>query len=85
MDPLTAISLASSIIAIVDFSFKIFNGAQEIYESGKGSTAENQSLERIIHEMQQLNSNLILPNTSSLQGNQRSIFSSCRRVPEHIR
>ncbi|KAL3487411.1 hypothetical protein BJX62DRAFT_241003 [Aspergillus germanicus] len=71
MDPLTAISLASSIIAIVDFSFKVLSGAQEIYESGKGSTAENQSLETIIHEMQQLNANLILLNTSSLQGNQR--------------
>jgi hypothetical protein len=49
-------------------------GAQEIYESGKGFTAENQSLEAIIYEMQQLNSNLILPNTSTLQGNQQRYF-----------
>jgi len=47
MDPLTAISLASSIVQFVDFGSKLIGGAREIY----CSTAQNATLEVVITEI----------------------------------
>ena len=58
LDPLTAIGLASAIVQFVDFSTKIFHGAQEVYESASGATEENRSLEVVVSDMKRLSSKL---------------------------
>ena len=41
LDPLTALSLASSVIQIVDFGCKLVSQTQEIYQSANGATKDN--------------------------------------------
>jgi hypothetical protein len=45
MDALTAIGLASNIVAFVDFTTKLLNAAHTLYVSTAGTTAENLELE----------------------------------------
>lgn len=41
LDPLTALSIASSVIQIVDFGCKLVSQTQEIYHSASGATKDN--------------------------------------------
>ena len=41
LDPLTALSIASSVIQIVDFGCKLVSDTQEIYHSASGATKNN--------------------------------------------
>lgn len=41
LDPLTALSIASSVIQIVDFGCKLVSQSQEIYYSANGATKDN--------------------------------------------
>lgn len=59
MDPLTAISLASSIVQFIDYSTKLIHGAKEIYGSVTGATEENHRLENVTAEMQTLSLKLL--------------------------
>ncbi|KAH9204764.1 hypothetical protein DL95DRAFT_494636 [Leptodontidium sp. 2 PMI_412] len=59
MDPLTAISLASSIVQFIDYSTKLIHGAKEIYCSVTGATEENYRLENVTAEMQTLSMKLL--------------------------
>ncbi|KAL5331546.1 hypothetical protein ACEPPN_001080 [Leptodophora sp. 'Broadleaf-Isolate-01'] len=59
MDPLTAISLASSIVQFIDYSTKLIHGAKEIYGSVTGATEENYRLENVTAEMQTLSLKLL--------------------------
>ncbi len=52
MDPLSTLSLVSSIVQFVDFSAKIISGAKEIYESASGLTQDDEILQNSINEMQ---------------------------------
>jgi len=52
--PLDAISLASAIIQIVDFSFKIIKETYAIYNSEKGSVAESREIEIASTRLQDL-------------------------------
>jgi hypothetical protein len=45
MDPLSALSLATSIVQFVDFATKIVHGARQIYQTGESATAENADIE----------------------------------------
>lgn len=51
MDPATAIGVASSVLAFLDFSVKVVNGAVEIYRSADGTTAENFHFENVTRDM----------------------------------
>lgn len=51
MDPATAIGVASSVLAFLDFSIKVANGAVEIYHSVEGMTSENAHLENVARDM----------------------------------
>jgi len=48
LDPLTALSLAGTIVQFVDFGCKIFSNSQKIYSSARGSLSVNEELESII-------------------------------------
>ena len=52
LDPLTAISLASSVVQFVDFSVKLVSTGHELYE--KGSLANNDEVERITQDLAHL-------------------------------
>jgi hypothetical protein len=58
MDPLSVISLTSSIVQFVDFGSKLIKGAIEIYSSATSATDENRSLEARIVELRTLSTNL---------------------------
>jgi hypothetical protein len=51
MDPLTAFSLAGTIIQFVDFGTKILSQGYEIYESAKGQLAVDEELELITADL----------------------------------
>ena len=51
MDPITAISLASSIVAFIDFSWSLLTGAKELFESGRRRTKENARISSIVNDL----------------------------------
>lgn len=58
MEPLIALSLASNVIQIIDFSAKIVSEGQKIYRSAEGTIAENEEAEIVAKDLNQLNENL---------------------------
>ncbi|KAI1394304.1 uncharacterized protein F4822DRAFT_424781 [Hypoxylon trugodes] len=58
MDPISALSVASAVIAFVDFSWKIVTGAAEIYRSVEGTTNENARLEDIVQDLETISKRL---------------------------
>lgn len=54
MDPVSAIGLASSIIAFIDFSWELVAGTWEIYRSPDGSLDRYARLEDVIGDLQSL-------------------------------
>ncbi|KAJ4386171.1 hypothetical protein N0V93_009064 [Gnomoniopsis smithogilvyi] len=58
MDPVSAIGLASSIIAILDFSWELVAGTWEIYRSPDGTSDENAQLEDVIEDLKSLTDSL---------------------------
>jgi hypothetical protein len=73
MDPLTAISLASSVVQFVDYSTKVIHGAVEIYGSVSGTTEQNQRLETITGELQALSLKLVLPDGVQQSDDERAL------------
>lgn len=51
MDPVSAIGVASAIVAFVDFSWNLVTGTWEIYHSLDGVTAENARLEDVTDDL----------------------------------
>ncbi|RDW56684.1 hypothetical protein BP6252_14036 [Coleophoma cylindrospora] len=60
MDPLTAISLAASIVSFVQLAVSLFDGTQQIYNSASGSSDETERLEFIYTSLFSLSSKLSL-------------------------
>ena len=56
MDPLTALSLASNVIQVVDFSIRLVSKGVEIYKDG--SLAENVDAEEVTQSLKGLNGKL---------------------------
>lgn len=54
MDPVSAIGLASAIIAFIDFSWNLVAGTWEIYHSPGGAAAENARLEDVTDDLDSL-------------------------------
>lgn len=54
MDPLSAIGLASAIVAFVDFSWNLVTGTWEIYHSLDVAAAENARLEDVMDDLESL-------------------------------
>lgn len=53
LDPLTAISLAATVVQFVDFTGKLLSGAHHLYKSEKGATEANQELEDLARDLRQ--------------------------------
>lgn len=84
LDPLTALSIASSVIRIIDFGCKLVSETQQIYHSASGATKDNVTLREITEDIIILDTNLSRQN----QNNQRlspddivlgNIADSCAR------
>jgi hypothetical protein len=56
MDPITAISLASSIVTFVDFATKIVSGTYEVYRSG--ATDDNVHVDTIVEDLTEITAHL---------------------------
>lgn len=54
MDPASAIGLAASILAFVEFSWELVAGTVEIYRSPDGTTDNNARLEDVIDDLESL-------------------------------
>lgn len=67
LDPLTALSVASSVIQIIDFGCKLVSETQQIYHSASGATKDNVTLREITEDIIILDTNQSRQN----QNNQR--------------
>jgi hypothetical protein len=66
MDPLTALSLASSVVQFIDFGLKILERGTEIKRSVDGAVAQNEAIEDTTRDLQNLLMKLrIQPQTST--------------------
>lgn len=54
MDPLSAISLAGTVVQFVDFGFKIVKIAEEFQRSASGASVENDRIDSLTIKMQAL-------------------------------
>ena len=75
LDPLTALSVAGTIVQFVDFSSKLLAKSREIYESASGASIDNNQLEAIAKDLEGLNARLRkpLPSQQSLDDSDISL------------
>jgi hypothetical protein len=58
LDPMSAVSLAATIVQFVDFSSKIVSKGYHLYKSADGVLPENERLRYVITDLKSLNSKL---------------------------
>jgi hypothetical protein len=58
MDPLTAVSLAATVLQFVDFGSKIVSKGYHLYKAADGSLSENEQLAYVITDLKSLNARL---------------------------
>jgi hypothetical protein len=54
MEPLSALSIATSVIQFVDFSSKIISGSLEIYKSGHAELSEHSNIRCVTTKLEEL-------------------------------
>jgi len=59
MDPLSALSLAATLVQLVDFTSKIVSKGYHIYKAADSALPENATLEYIVTDLQNLNARLM--------------------------
>ncbi|RDW79842.1 hypothetical protein BP6252_04480 [Coleophoma cylindrospora] len=91
MDPLTALSLAGTIIQFVDFGNKILRGSKELYDSTSGALSVNDELEVRARELKDLTIKLRRPihidTTSAHHGMYSALQTlcvACRKAAEEL-
>lgn len=58
MDPISAVSLAGTVVQLVDFSIKIVSKTSELYRSSSNGLVENQSIDKVTKDLTKLNNQL---------------------------
>lgn len=58
IDPVTAASLAGTVVQLVDFSVKLISKSYEFYQSGCDGAVDNQSIEKTTEDLKKLNDQL---------------------------
>ena len=74
MDPVTAISFASSILTFIDFSWNLITGAREVYKSTAGTTSENAHISTVIDDLQDITEAL----TADVEGKTKHKKGLCK-------
>jgi hypothetical protein len=59
MDPLSALSVAASVVQLVDFASSLLSSTHEIYHSTTGQTESHKTLEQITLDLTSLNAGLL--------------------------
>jgi hypothetical protein len=54
LDPLTAFSVAGTVIQFVDFGLQLFQRSEELYGSVLGALSVNEELDQTIHQILKL-------------------------------
>lgn len=87
MDPVSALGLASAVVAIVDFSWKLVTGAWEIHQSLEGATAENAHLEDVTGRLESLMQALTadVPVKTAAERNILHLAKECKQDAETLR
>ncbi|KAG5802471.1 hypothetical protein H9Q74_009528 [Fusarium xylarioides] len=73
LDPVTAIGLASSIVAFVDFSAKLVKGSIEIYQASDGTLTENRSSQAVAVAMERFAARLVIQQPSQPSNEEKEI------------
>ncbi len=73
MDPVTAVGLASSVVAFITFATSLVQGAIKIHDSLDGVLEENRSREAVVREMTRFAARLLPPDDSRLAGEEREL------------
>lgn len=73
LDPVTAIGLASSIVAFVDFSAKLVKGSIEIYQASDGTLTENRNSQAVAGAMERFAARLVIQQSSQLFGDEKEL------------
>jgi hypothetical protein len=58
LDPLTALSVAGTIVQFVDFSYKVITGSVQLYKSGNGVLKTNEVLDLVTSDLLKLTTKL---------------------------
>ena len=74
MDPVRAISFASSILTFIDFSWNLITGAREVYKSTAGTTSENAHISTVIDDLQDITEAL----TADVEGKTKHEKGLCK-------
>lgn len=88
MDPVTAVGLASGIVAFITLSTSLVKGAIKIHESLDGNLDENRSREAIASEMSRFATRLLPPDSSHLAGEEKALCvlaMECRDLSVKLR
>jgi len=73
MEALAALSLAGTILQLIETGTKVVNTAKEIQDSARGMTKENESLEKVTSEMRALSLDLSLASTKAHSDDERAL------------
>ncbi|KAE9372556.1 hypothetical protein N431DRAFT_483324 [Stipitochalara longipes BDJ] len=92
LDPLTCISLASSIVQFVDFSAKLISDTKELYQSAERSSTQNGQLLAVTSDLKELCKNLDpaqprAPNAQPPSPDELALLelsSSCKDVADEL-
>ncbi|KAF4946508.1 hypothetical protein FGADI_11146 [Fusarium gaditjirri] len=79
LDPVTAIGLASSIVAFIDFGAKLVKGSIEIYEASDGTLTENRSSQAVAAAMEGFAARLIIQQPSELGPEEKELVDLAKR------
>jgi hypothetical protein len=84
LDPLAALSLASSAIQLVDFAGKIISKGKLLYKSADGVIRDNDEIERATLRLNEICINLknLMPPESGLSSDDVRLFKICTECSE---
>lgn len=87
MDPLSALSVAASVIQFVDFGLKLVSDGAELYE--KGSLGRNNELELITKDLTRLAADIAAAPTHSLdfsedEASLKKVAILCREIGDEL-
>ena len=83
MDPISQLSLAANILAVIDLGHKLFTAAAEIHRSATGTTARNTDLQVTAGKLQEATTKLAADNTKGHEALQH-ISSKCLQVSQKL-
>lgn len=86
MDPITALTLASTILTFIDYANKIVTGTYEVYQSLSGATAENAHVETIVGDLSDITADLgaTVPGKTKNEIALKDLASKCKVVSDKL-